>query len=479
MSVAMLLQHALVLGRLDAHDQAALRQSGEVSAEELVDAAIVRTEQLDVALGAVCHRAFALARERARQIDGGKDQRSHAGVPYLVKDSLSTPGMPTHAGSRSRDGTRASETFPFLQRLDAAGLVPIGKSSMPEFGLMPSTEPLRGPVTRNPWSFTHSPGGSSGGAGAAVAAGIVPLAHGSDGAGSIRMPAACCGIVGLKPGRGGVVRARSRHVLEDLLVADSLMSRSVRDTASAFALARPQSGVAVTQSSTRRLRIAVIAENLVGDAPHPQVLAALARSATLCESLGHHVESILWPVDGPAAIRALHTLWSHLAAECVDTADAMSGSQRSQATLEPWTLELARWNREHCGIEELEQAYAQLARLPHLFHAFHQQYDVILSPVLRNPPLLIGELAPDRAFEQLMPALFDWMSYTPLQNLAGTPGMSLPLYSTPEGLPVGTQFVADRDQEATLLQLAFELEAAAPWHDRWPPHSVMAPPTNN
>jgi amidase len=484
MSVATALHDALMLGRLDAHDQAALRRSGEISAEELVEAAIVRTELLDGALGAVCHRAFDLARERARAIDasgeaGSDESSSHAGVPYLVKDSLATPGMPTHAGSRSRDDALASEAFPFLQRLDAAGLVPIGKSTMPEFGLMPSTEPLRGPITRNPWSFAHSPGGSSGGAAAAIAAGIVPLAHGSDGAGSIRMPAACCGIVGLKPGRGGVVRVRSRHVLEDLLVGDSLMSRSVRDTAWAFAMAHPQARTAVTSPSPRRLRIAMIVENLVGDAPHPQVAAALTRSAALCESLGHRVEAMSWPVDGPAVTRALHTLWSHLAADCVDTTDTLLGPQHSQATLEPWTLELASWNREHCGIKELEQAYAQLSQLPSLFHAFHQQYDVILSPVLRAPPLAIGELAPDRAFDQLMPALFDWMSYTPLQNLAGTPGISLPLFSTPEGLPVGTQFVADRGQEETLLQLAFELEAAAPWHDRWPPHSAMAPPTNN
>lgn len=472
MSASLARHDALALGRLDAHDQAALRRSGEVSALELVEAAIVRTEQLDGALGAVCYRAFDLARERARSIDADRNGRSHAGVPFLVKDSLSTPGMPTHGGSRSRDDTLATEAFPFLQRLDDAGLVAIGKSTMPEFGLMPSTEPLRGPVTRNPWSFAHSPGGSSGGAGAAIAAGIVPLAHGSDGAGSIRMPAACCGIVGLKPGRGGAVRVRSRHVLEDLLVGDSLMSRSVRDTAWAFALAHPHIRTPVTQASPRRLRIAVIDDNLVGEAPHPQVAAALAHSAALCESLGHEVEVTSWPVDVPAVSRALHTLWSHLAADCVDTTEALLGRQRAQATLEPWTRELAQWNREHCGVEALEQAYVQLAELPRRFEAFHQHYDVILSPVLRAPPVLIGELAPDREFEALMPALFDWMSYTPLQNLAGTPGISLPLFSTPEGLPVGTQFVADRGQEAMLLQLAFELEAAAPWQDRWPPHSV-------
>lgn len=466
----MALQDALALGRLDAHDQAALRRSGEVSAAELVEAAILRAQRLDDALGSISHRAFDLARLQAQNIDTHKDDgRSHAGVPYLVKDSLDYPGMPTHAGSRSRDDALATKSFPFAQRLDAAGLVPIGKSAMPEFGLMPSTESLRGPVTRNPWSPLHSPGGSSGGAGAAIAAGIVPLAHGSDGAGSIRMPAACCGVVGLKPGRGGVVRVRPRHVLEDLMVGDSLMSRSVRDTAWAFASAHPKKKHAVTGPATRRLRIAVVENNLVGRAPHQHVAAALSHSAELCASLGHQVEAQQWPVDGAAVTRALYTLWSHLAADCEDANPPAPGSQ---SLLEPWTLGLARWNREHCGTDELEQAYAQLAHLPAAFNAFHQGFDVILSPVLREPPLPIGELAPDRDFAELMPALFDWMSYTPLQNLAGTPGLSLPLSSTPEGLPVGTQFVADRGQEELLLALAFELEQASPWHDRWPPHSV-------
>lgn len=464
------LQDALALGRLDAHDQAALRRSGEVSAAELVEAAILRAQRLDDALGSISHRAFDLARKRAQDIDaGGDDNRSHAGVPYLVKDSLDYPGMLTHAGSRSRGDALAKKAFPFVQRLDGAGLVPIGKSTMPEFGLMPSTEPLRGPVTRNPWSLSHSPGGSSGGAGAAIAAGIVPLAHGSDGAGSIRMPAACCGVVGLKPGRGGVVRVRSRHVLEDLMVGDSLMSRSVRDTAWAFANAHPQKKHPVSGPAARRLRIAVVEHNLVGNAPHPEVATALSRSADLCASLGHHVEARPWPVDGAAVTQALHTLWSHLAADCED---ANPAAPASQSLLEPWTLGLAQWNRENCGIGELEQAYTQLAHLPAAFNAFHQDFDVILSPVLRAPPVPIGELAPDREFAELMPALFDWMSYTPLQNLAGTPGISLPLSSTAEGLPVGTQFVADRGQEELLLALAFELEAAAPWRDRWPPHSV-------
>jgi amidase len=464
------LRDALALGRLDAHDQAALRQSGEISAAEMVEAAILRAQQLDGSLGSISHQAFDLARQRAQEIDAHKDDGdSHAGVPYLVKDSLDYPGMPTHGGSRSRGDALAKKAFPFVQRLDGAGLVPIGKSAMPEFGLMPSTEPLRGPVTRNPWSLSHSPGGSSGGAGAAIAAGIVPLAHGSDGAGSIRMPAACCGVVGLKPGRGGVVRVRPRHVLEDLMVGDSLMSRSVRDTAWAFANALPLKKHPVTGPAARRLRIAVVEHNLVGNAPHPQVAAALARSAELCASLGHRVEAQPWPVDGAAVARALYTLWSHLAADCED---ANPAAPASQSLLEPWTLGLARWNRENCGIDELEQAYAQLAHLPAAFNAFHQDFDVILSPVLRAPPLLIGELAPDREFSELMPTLFDWMSYTPLQNLAGTPGLSLPLFSTAEGLPVGTQFVADRGQEELLLALAFELEEAAPWRDRWPPHSV-------
>ena len=465
------LADAMALGALDAHDQAALVARGELPAEALVEAAIVRAQYLDPALGALCHADYDGARRRARALAGTRATPMR-GVPWLPKDSLRYPGMPTRGGSRSRTSAPAADAPEFVRRFDAAGLVAIGKSTMPEFGLMGSTEPLLGPLTRNPWSPAHSPGGSSGGAGAALAAGIVPLAHGSDGAGSIRIPASACGVVGLKPGRGATVQVRDRHALEDLLVADSLMARSVRDVAWAHAAAQPQPQPPVAPGGLRRLRIAVVADSLPGRAPDPAVAQALADAARLCERLGHHVEPRSWPVEGEAVFRALYTLWSRLGADAEDEAVARLGRAAAQAALEPWTLGLARWHRRHCGVEALEQAYRTLAGLPTALAGFHRDWDVLLTPVLRTPPPRLGELAPDREFDGLLEAMFDWMGYTPLQNLAGTPAIALPLAHAPDGLPIGVQFAADRGCEPLLLALAFELEAAAPWAGRWPAHSV-------
>lgn len=467
------LADAFRLGMLDAHDQAALLARGELHPSDLVEAAIARIEALDGQLGALTHRAFALARERATHVGGAG---ALAGVPYLLKDSLDYPGMPTLAGSRSRRGVLAQAAYPFAQRFDQQGLIPLGKSAMPEFGLMGTTEPLLAaqPV-RNPWATQYSPGGSSGGAAAAVAAGLVPLAHGSDGAGSIRIPAACCGIVGLKPGRGAVVRVRARHLLDDLMVADSLMSRSVRDTAWAFAAAHPQAGRSMLREpSAQRLRIAVVEPNLSGNEPDREVHAALHRAMALCEELGHRVEVVATPIDGAACMAALLTLWAHLAGDAVDAVRPTLGGSRLEDALEPWTLDLAEW-ANRLPVAALEQAYAQLAALSPRLAAFHRDYDVLLSPVLRTPPPLLGTYAPDHAFEALRDGMFDWIGYTPLQNLAGTPAISLPLHWSEGGLPVGVMFAADRGQEERLLSLAYELERAAPWHARWPALSVCPP----
>ncbi len=229
------LSEALALGKLDAHDQARLVRDGELPVEALTEAAILRIDALDPTVRALSHYDPALGRAEARALrerDG-----TMRGVPWLPKDSLDYPGMPTTSCSRSRSRKAIQHSYPYVQRMQQAGLVALGKSAMPEFGLLGSTEPLAGPVTRNPWSLKHSPGGSSGGAVAAIAAGLVPLAHGSDGGGSIRLPSSCCGVVGLKPGRDSTVRVRARHLVEDLLVSDSLHSRSVRDVAWGFAAA--------------------------------------------------------------------------------------------------------------------------------------------------------------------------------------------------------------------------------------------------
>lgn len=457
---------ALALGRLDAHDQAALLRAGELSAAELVEAAILRIEVLDPSLHAVSWPAFDEARARAA---GPLPDRPLAGVPWLLKDSLDCPGMPSRAGSASRTDAPATRAFPYVQRLDAEGLVPVGKSAMPEFGLLGVTEPRIAPPTRNPWAPARSPGGSSGGAGAAVAAGLVPLAHGSDGAGSIRIPASCCGVVGLKPGRGATVRVRARHVIEDLLVGDSLIARSVRDVAWGFAAAHPARPAPVTRALAQRLRIAVVLPTLRGEMPDPVLVEAVTRTADLCERLGHRVENAAWPFDGPAADAAERTLWCHIGADCVDAVRTAGGDP--ETLLEPWTNALGRM-AEALPTDALERAYGQIAGLPVRLAAFFQGYDLILSPTLAAPPPPIGFMAPDLPGEVLLERMFGWLGYTPLQNLAGTPAITLPLHGSADGLPVGVMAAADRGAEALLLGLAFELEEAQPWRDRWPPLSV-------
>lgn len=463
------LSDAFAIGRLDAHDQAALVCKGELDAAALTEAALLRIEALDPTLRAASHYAPEPVRARAANLAEGGAMR---GVPWMPKDSLDYPGMPTRSCSRSRSGALAASGYAYVERLDAAGLVAVGKTSMPEFGLLGSTEPLAGPVTLNPWSAKHSPGGSSGGAGAAVAAGLVPLAQGSDGGGSIRLPAACCGIVGLKPGRDSTVRVRSRHNVEDLLVGDSLMSRSVRDTAWGFAAAHldPQRAM-VTGPSARRLRIGVIEHGLRGAAPDADVAQAIRRSADLCASLGHGVEKVDWPIDGAAFLRSFEDLWTHLGADCVDAVRAVSGGRRLEDLIEPWTLALGR-RAETLPFGALEAAYRQLANLPAQLAQFHTQYDVVLSPVTSTPAPLLGAYGPSVPAEELMETMFAWIPYTPLQNMAGTPAISLPLFTAANGLPIGSMFAADRGQEDTLLALAYELEAALPWHGRWPAISV-------
>jgi len=465
MTTELTLTDAMSLGALDAHAQARLVRDGELPANALVEAALMRIEAVEPSLQSVSHRADAVARRELAALPADAPMR---GVPWLAKDSLDYPGMPTTSCSRSRTGRTVRQGHAYADRLRQSGLVAVGKTSMPEFGLLASTEPLAGPVTRNPWSVAHSPAGSSGGAGAAVAAGLVPLAQGSDGGGSIRTPAACCGIVGLKPGRDSTVRVRARHAIEDLLVSDSLMSRTVRDTAWGFAAAhRDSARPVVRQASPARLRIGVIDHGLRGQRPHAEVVDVIRRTADLCASLGHHVEAATWPVDGDAVLTAFEDLWSHLSADCVDAVRPAIGGHRLEDHLEPWTLALAE-RANGLPTSALEHIYRQFAELPGQLTRGFQQFDVLLSPVLGAPPPRLGTYGPSVPAEALLTDMFEWIAYTPLHNLAGTPAISLPLFHSREGLPIGSMFSADRHQEDRLLALAYELESACPWADRWP-----------
>jgi len=459
-------KQAFAIGRLDAHGQAALVAAGEVAPTDLVEAAIVRMDALDSTLKAISFRDDASARRRAADATGPM-----AGVPWLVKDGLDYPGMPTRSGSRSNADARAATAgSAYVDRLDATGLVALAKSSAPEFGLLPTTESLLYGPARNPWALDRSPGGSSGGAAVAVASGMVPLAHAADGGGSIRIPASCCGLVGLKPGRGGNVRARPPHVVEDLLVGDTLLSRSVRDVAWATAATAPD-GVMVDRPIDRRLRIAVAADGLEGGSPDPEVARALDFAAKLCASLGHEVEIAALPVDGPAVAKSFRTIWAYLARDAAQATFARLGSAADDL-LEPWTRDLAAWC-DGFDAADTDALYRQIGLASAAMEGAFARYDVVLSPVLRWPAVAIGELAPDRAFDHLMSRMFDYVSYTPLHNLTGLPALSLPLHAGDDrGVPIGSMFAAAQGQEPLLLALALELEQAAPWAGRWPNWSI-------
>ncbi|MBS0361245.1 MAG: hypothetical protein JSR98_07685 [Proteobacteria bacterium] len=463
---------AAEIGRLDACGQAALARAGGVSPRELTEAAIVRIEALDPTLNAVSHRAFDQALAASERLDPRGVDSPLYGVPWLAKEGLDYPGMPTRFGSRLfADAPPATAAYPFAQRLDAAGLVAVGKSAAPEFALLPATEPLLYGPTRNPWDLALSAGGSSGGAAAAVAAGLTPVAHAADGGGSIRIPASCCGVFGLKPSRLQHVRARGHHWAEDLLVSDTLLSRSVRDVHWTTWLTAQTPGERPVRRDLQPLRIAVCLTSLEGAQPDPEVAEAVRAAGRLCEGLGHHVADIAPPVDGPCVAQAFKVFWGYLAAEAAALAEPRQAGRPREAVLEPWTIGLADWSRSLTGAD-LEAAFTDAAHATVALERAFADWDVILSPVVRTPPPPIGALAPTQPFEILRARMFDYVAYTQLHNLTGAPAFSAPLAWSSAGAPIGVMAAAARGQDERLLQLAYQLEEAAPWADRWPGWSV-------
>ena len=454
---------AWAIGRLDAHGQTALVRDGQVAPDALVEAAILRIEEADGALNCVTFRAFDHARAAASTANASAPM---AGVPMLLKASLSYPSFPQTSCSRAKKDVVADHAYPFVQRLDAAGLVAVGMSAMPEFGLLCSGEPLLTGPALNPWNPARTAGGSSTGAAIAVAAGLVPVAHASDAAGSIRVPASHCGVVGFKPSRGWNIRARAHHLIDDLLCNDSLIARSVRDVAWVSRWERPEALPA--SSATRRpLRIALDLAGMAGQ-PDGDVVALIERTGKLCAGLGHHVEIVSTPVDRAGLRAAILTLWPYLGGELVDFYGALRPEVPIGDLLEPWTLGLAR-KREAIEPDALANCYRAMVLGEQAMAAFHQAWDVVLSPVTRNPPIPLGAMAPTRPFDELWTTLFDHVDYTPIHNMLGLPSLTLPLGMTADGLPVGSLLSAAQGQDDLLLALAAEIEAAAPWADRWPP----------
>lgn len=469
---------------LDATAQAELVRKGEVSPLDLIDAAINRIERLNSSINAVIHPMFELAREQAKA--GNIPDGPLKGVPYLIKDLSDLKGQPLEYGSRLFAGNIANRDLGAVERAKQAGLVILGKTNTPEFGLMGSTEPLLHGSTHNPWDLMRHTGGSSGGAAAAVASGMVPFAHASDGGGSIRIPASVCGLVGLKPSRGRLykVEGEDERLSADIAVRLGV-SRSVRDSARLLEISERKGADQiftpvgmVTGPGKKRLKIATSTVNQFGRPADPEVTAAIEKTAQLCADLGHEVVTAQPMVDAEEMLENFMGVWSESAYKLTQNARLIGLTQfkwiSAEEGLEPWTLGLAEWHAKQEAKKPgvVKRALKYFSDLAKTYDEFFTQYDVELTPVLRTVPVRLGEQRPDLNFDTLYERIADYVTYTPQHNVAGTPALSLPLFQSSAGLPIGSQFAAGRGNERMLLELAYELEEALPWGNRWAPNSA-------
>lgn len=447
---------------MDAHAQAGLVRRGEVAPTALVEAAQTRMRQCNPGLNAIFHFAFDHALEAAEKSSRSRPMR---GVPYLLKASMEYPGFPLVSGSRARRDKVGERKAPFAQKLDEAGLIPCGISAMPEFGLIGTGEGLLYGPTRNPWNPDRSCGGSSSGAAVAVATRMVPLATGSDGGGSIRIPASHCGVVGFKPSRNWNLRARDVNLIDDILTSDAMLARSMRDARWAARYLRTQPAESVDTS--RPFRIALCLTGLDQKTPEPDISDVVTRTARLCDRLGHDVEETELPLDLSALRRAFEILWCYGAGDVVDLCRADMGT-RADSLLEPWTLGLAD-KREAITAADAAAALDAICAIQPALDRFWQEFDLVLSPVTSSTAPRLGKLAPDRVFDDLWEDHFRHVNYTQLQNMGGLPALSLPLFTGADDMPAGSMFWTRHGGDDLLLTVGEILEQVRPWAHKMPP----------
>ena len=486
----------------DATGLAARVKAGEVSPSELVEAAIGRAERAAAKLNPIAERMFERARSRARAV--GRDA-PFAGVPFAMKDiGAVVKGVSLHSGSRVPP-FEADWSSTVFERAEAAGLVTIATTTTPEWGLRLVTETARFGITRNPWNPGHTTGGSSGGSAAMVAAGVVPVAHASDGGGSIRVPAACCGLVGLKTSRGRV--PLTPYVTEAWhgFVVQHALTRSVRDCAglldvfaggdglAAYGQERPATTFAEAAASRPgTLRLGVVRETPLGLPVDPEVARAMDAAVALARDLGHAVEEIRLPIDGRAFLGDFARVVAGCAAGELRYLEQRQG-RRLEGLLERPTRAITRFGEmlsagEHnAALMRLDQASIAIIRET-------AAYDAVLMPILAHPPVPVGgmdskgfdeflEEVLDRlrltvllripaVFAKLLDQSFWFTPWTPIANVTGQPSIALPVHVTAGGLPLGIQATGRPGDEATLLALAAEMEAASGWRTRRAPFDV-------
>ncbi len=485
----------------DATRLAALVAGREVSPGELLDIALAQTRLTQERINAVCRSMEAEARA---ELAGPPLTGPFAGVPFLLKDGVQdVAGLPTGYGSAGMQRLVPAATAHIVRRYREAGLVVFGKTNLPEFALKAVTDSQANGRTSNPWNVEHVPGGSSGGAAAAIASGIVPMAAAADGGGSIRIPAACCGLFGLRPSRGRVSCGPGMGEAWFGASSEGVISRSVRDTAraldaiagaepgDAFAIAAPaQSWVDAMRQAPGRLRVGFTTASPLGTPVHPEAVAAVRDAATLLASLGHDVEEAAPAIDGALlAKNYLHIYFGQVPAAMARAYAA--GAKRGEFELMTRIIETLG---KATSAPTLTAHLAQWNQHARALAAFHQRHDLLLTPTLAHPPVRHGAGDPPKAQQAVLDLLdrtgllgllarsgllaaavdkiaadsLQYVPFTQLANLTGTPAMSVPLHWTADGLPLGVQFVAPFGREDRLLQLAAQLEQARPWFGRLP-----------
>ncbi len=480
---------------------AELVRKGETTALELVEEAIERIETYNPRLNAVITKLYEIARDTARKpIPPGP----FAGVPFLVKDLLAmVAGVPTSYGNRFWKGIPAKADSELVKRWKAAGLIILGKTNTPEFGLSPYTEPdVFGP-THNPWDLTRTPGGSSGGSAAVVAARFVPVASAGDGGGSIRIPASACGIFGLKPTRGrtptGPIFGEAWHGF----AIEHALTRSVRDSAALLDAtegadvgapywAPPPKRAFLDEVTTQpgKLRIAMTGKPMLGKKVHADVLKGLHETASLLKELGHEVVEAAPQLDGePFALAFLKIVAAELRCDIEQTARA-AGKKVSVSDFDPASFGLGMLGKS-LSAQEYASASRYLQASAREVGRFFEDYDLLLTPTLSQPPVKTGSLQPTSAEKALIRLVgsfdgggllramgiiktlaaqtFEFIPWTPVFNVTGQPAMSVPLHWNTDRLPIGMHFVGKFGDEATLFRLAGQLEQAQPWAGRTPP----------
>jgi amidase len=451
------------LGTLDAVGVAEKISKGEISASEAVEAAIARARSVNPELNAIVTETFGMAREQVKNIVPGP----FAGVPAFIKDTDDVKGAPTLWGSLAVPNKPIKKSKRFVEQFFSLGLICLGKSALPEFGLTATTEPLSSGITRNPWHTDYSTGGSSGGSAALVASGVVPIAHGNDGGGSIRIPAACCGLVGLKSSRGRLERVEGSNLMPVNIVYQGVLSRTVRDTAAFYAGAEkyrrnpklPEIGL-VQHPGKKRLRIALFTDTPYGTPCHPESADLVRRVGSLCKELGHTVKEIPCPCDAQMADDFI-LYWGLMAFTIRFLGPIIIAPSFDRSKLDSWTIDISRHFQKN--FLKAPSTITSLIKFTKTYNAIFSTCDILLNPTLAHPTPAIGYMGPDVPFDEAFERVRQYVAFTPQQNVTGAPAISLPLGFSLSGLPLGVQFGAAFGQEKELLELAFELEEARPW----------------